>query len=204
MPVTGSSPIVASQRPSPPARSPFRRASPLSEATKVMPSTASMKNSGEPRVSTSGRTMGIASPRTRAPNTAPMSELIIAAPRARPASPFFAMAWPSTMVAAVVGSPGIPNRMDVMSPVVGDRQHPQQEGERLDRRHLEDERQHEGEGRRAPEPGQETHDEAEDHADQHQPERRPGEDLDESRDAGVKKVGDRRASLRRGCYHAAA
>jgi len=84
----------------------------------VMPSTASMKNSGEPRVSTSGRTMGIASPRTRAPNTAPMSELIIAAPRARPASPFFAMAWPSTMVAAVVGSPGMPNRMDVMSPVV--------------------------------------------------------------------------------------
>ena len=77
-----------------------------------------MKNSGEPSVSTSGRTIGIASPSTSAPNTAPTSELIIAAPSARPASPFFAIAWPSTIVAAVVGSPGIPNRIDVMSPVV--------------------------------------------------------------------------------------
>ncbi len=62
--------------------------------------------------------MGMASPSTRAPNTAPTSELIIAAPSARPASPFLAMAWPSTMVAADVASPGIPKRMEVMSPVV--------------------------------------------------------------------------------------
>src|SRR5205807_1591546 len=118
MPVTGSSPIVASQRPRPPASRPFTSASPLSEATNLMQIRASMKNTGEPCVSTSGRTIGIASPSTSAPNTAPTSELIIAAPSARPASPFFAIAWPSTIVAAVVGSPGIPNRIDVMSPVV--------------------------------------------------------------------------------------
>ena len=77
-----------------------------------------MKNSGEPKVSTSGRTMGRARASTRAPNTAPNSELVMAAPRARPASPSLAIGWPSTMVDAVVGSPGMPNRIDVMSPVV--------------------------------------------------------------------------------------
>ena len=96
----------------------------------------------------------MASPSTRAPKTAPMSELIIAAPRARPASPFFAMAWPSTIVAAVVGSPGILNRIDVMSPVVAvTAEHPQEEGERLDRRHLEHERQHERQVVGPPSPG---------------------------------------------------
>src|SRR5262245_23767970 len=118
MPDTGSRPMVASQRPMVPASNPLTRAPPLSEATKVMPTRASMKNSGEPNVSTSGRTIGMVRASTRAPNTAPKSELIMAAPRARPASPFLAMAWPSTTVAAVVGSPGIPKRIEVMSPVV--------------------------------------------------------------------------------------
>ena len=58
----------------------------------MIPSTDSMKNSGEPKASTSGRTIGMASPRTRAPKIAPMRELIIAAPSARPASPRLAMA----------------------------------------------------------------------------------------------------------------
>src|SRR5438128_1768214 len=118
MPETGSSPIVASQSPRSPATRPFKMASPESEATNVMPSRASMKNSGEPNVSTSGRTIGIARASTIAPNAAPNSELMIAAPSALPVSPFFAIAWPSTIVAAVVGSPGMPKRIDVMSPVV--------------------------------------------------------------------------------------
>ena len=118
VPEIGSSPIVASQRPRPPAIRPGRSASPLSAATKVMPRTVSMKNSGDPKASTSGRTSGMASPRTSAPKTAPTSELIMAAPRARPASPRLAIACPSTIVAAEVGSPGMPNRIDVMSPVV--------------------------------------------------------------------------------------
>ncbi len=110
--------MVANHSPRQPATSPFTRASPLSEATNVMPSSASMKNSGEPKVSTSGRTIGMASASTRAPKTAPKSERMMAAPSARPASPFLAMGWPSTIVEAVVGSPGIPKRIDVMSPVV--------------------------------------------------------------------------------------
>ncbi len=66
-------------------------ASPLREATNVIPSRASMKNSGEPNVSTSGRTTGMARASTRAPNTAPKSEDMIAAPSARPASPCLAI-----------------------------------------------------------------------------------------------------------------
>jgi hypothetical protein len=61
---------------------------------------------------------GIARARQTAPKIAPTKELIRAAPSARPASPFFAMGWPSTIVAAVVGSPGTPKRMEVISPVV--------------------------------------------------------------------------------------
>jgi len=77
-----------------------------------------MKNSGEPIISTRGRTMGMAAASASAPKMAPTSELMSDAPRARPASPFFAMGCPSTIVDAVIASPGIPNRMDVMSPVV--------------------------------------------------------------------------------------
>ncbi len=91
---------------------------PLSDATNVMPRRASMKNSGDPKESTRGRTMGTAIASIKAPKMEPISAAIRTAPRARPASPFFAIGWPSTMVAAVVGSPGMPNSTDVMSPVV--------------------------------------------------------------------------------------
>ena len=78
-----------------------------------------MKNSEEPMESTSGCTMGIARASAKAPKTAPTSELMSAAPRARarfpPSSPW---GWPSTMVAAVMPSPGTPKRIEVMSPVV--------------------------------------------------------------------------------------
>jgi len=90
----------------------------LSEAMKAMPTMASMKSSGEPNVSTSGRTIGIAIASAKAPTIAPTSDEASAAPSARPASPFFAMAWPSRMVAALEASPGTPNRIEVMSPVV--------------------------------------------------------------------------------------
>ncbi len=90
----------------------------LSEAMKARPTMASMKSSGEPKVSTSGRTTGMARASAAAPISAPISEAVSAAPSARPAWPFFAMAWPSRMIAAVVASPGTPNRIEVMSPVV--------------------------------------------------------------------------------------
>ena len=85
---------------------------------KARPTTASMKSSGEPKPSTSGRTTGTASASAKAPISAPMSEDASAAPSARPASPFFAIAWPSRMIAAVVASPGTPKRIEVTSPVV--------------------------------------------------------------------------------------
>jgi len=84
----------------------------------VMPMIAMMNNSGEPKSKTSGRTIGMDTARERAPITEPTRELIIAAPRARPASPFLDMGYPSRMRAAEDPSPGIPKRMDVRSPVV--------------------------------------------------------------------------------------
>jgi hypothetical protein len=90
----------------------------LKEAIKVTPSRVSMKSSGEPRARTSGWITGIEAARAKAPMTAPISELNKAAPNALPASPFLAMGWPSTIVAAAVPSPGTPKRMEVMSPVV--------------------------------------------------------------------------------------
>ncbi len=83
-----------------------------------MPSMANMKYCGEPTDKTKGLTAGMQIARHSAPNIAPTNELINAAPRARPASPFFAMGWPSTSMEAVMGSPGTPKRIDVMSPVV--------------------------------------------------------------------------------------
>ena len=114
----GSRPMVARTSPKAPVHNPLSMLPPLRDATKVIPRSASMKNSEEPMESTRGCTMGMARARAKAPKTAPTSELMSAAPRARPASPFFAMGWPSTMVAAVMPSPGTPKRIDVISPVV--------------------------------------------------------------------------------------
>src|SRR5262249_58671345 len=118
MPDMGSKPIVASIKPIPPETIPLSMSSPLRAATNEIPSNESMKNSGEPNERTNGRTIGIATAIARAPNTAPTRELMRTAPSALPASPFRAIACPSTIVDAVVGSPGTPNRTDVISPVV--------------------------------------------------------------------------------------
>jgi len=75
-------------------------------------------SSGDPKVSTSGRTMGTEIASIAAPIRAPRSEAVSEAPSARPASPFFAIGCPSTTVAAESPSPGTPNRIEVMSPVV--------------------------------------------------------------------------------------
>jgi hypothetical protein len=64
---------------------------PLSDVMQAMPIIDNKNNSGEPKVSTNGRTMGIANANATAPISAPTSELINAAPSARPASPFFAI-----------------------------------------------------------------------------------------------------------------
>ena len=55
---------------------------------------------------------------TAAPTSAPISELNSTAPSARPPSPRRVIGYPSSTVAADVASPGMPNRTEVMSPVV--------------------------------------------------------------------------------------
>jgi hypothetical protein len=118
MPDMGSKPMVASIKPIPPEIIPLSMSSPLRAATNEIPSNESMKNSGEPKERTTGRTIGIATAIATAPNIAPTRELMRTAPNALPASPFRAIACPSTIVDAVVGSPGTPNRTEVISPVV--------------------------------------------------------------------------------------
>ena len=116
-----SCPIVERSRPKSPMAKPRswpRRPSPLSDVMHASPITETMNSSGEPNVSTSGRTIGTDTANVAAPITAPSSELMRAAPSARPASPRLAIGCPSTTVAAERASPGTPNRIDVMSPVV--------------------------------------------------------------------------------------
>ena len=89
-----SCPMVDSKSPSKPMANPrncARRLKPLREVMQAMPMTESINSSGEPKVSTRGRTMGMATASVNAPIKAPTRELINAAPSARPASPRFAM-----------------------------------------------------------------------------------------------------------------
>ena len=93
---------------------PFINADPLRLATMHTPSTAIMKNSGEPKVSTSGLRMGMDRVSTTAPKMPPMADTVNAAPKARPASPRLAMAWPSMMVAWEPTVPGTAKSTDGM------------------------------------------------------------------------------------------
>src|SRR5215813_9847610 len=110
--------MAASIKPRPPDNSPFMSEVPARVPINVMPIIAMMNNSGEPKSKTSGRIIGIERARERAPIVEPTRELMMAAPKARPASPFFDMGYPSSIKAAEDPSPGIPNSMDVKSPVV--------------------------------------------------------------------------------------
>ena len=81
--------MAASMRPAPPANSPFIIDRPLKVPIKVIPMITMMKSSGEPKRRTSGRMIGMDRARASAPTTEPIRELMIAAPKALPASPFF-------------------------------------------------------------------------------------------------------------------
>ena len=83
-------PTVAMSTPMMPARMPLTGALPLSTATMVSPQSVSTKNSGEPKVSTSGRSTGRDATRTNAPTNPPSSDAAKEALRARAASPFLA------------------------------------------------------------------------------------------------------------------
>ena len=91
---------MAIMRPRPAAVSPLSGARPDSVATIDMPNSVKASSSGEPIDSINGRKIGMLMPSTMAPTTPPASEAAKPAPKARPASPLRAMAWPSITVAA--------------------------------------------------------------------------------------------------------
>ena len=114
MPLCAREPIIAIIRPSPAAVSPLSGARPDSVATIDMPNKVKAKSSGEPIDSITGRRIGMLTASTTAPTMPPASDAAKPAPKARPASPLRAMAWPSITVAAAPTWPGTPNRTAVM------------------------------------------------------------------------------------------
>jgi hypothetical protein len=70
---------------------PFRGWLPPSTATAESPQITSIRKAGEPKPMTMGRITGRVAVNTMAPNSAPRAEAAKAAPKARLASPFWAM-----------------------------------------------------------------------------------------------------------------
>ena len=167
---------------------PFINADPLRLATMHTPSTAIMKNSGEPKVSTSGLRIGMDRVSTRAPKMPPMADTVNAAPKARPASPRLAMAWPSMMVAWEPTVPGTAKEHGWNGVGGGGhRQHADDEGEGGNRIHVKGEGEQERQARDAAHPR--------DHP-EHETEKGPGQEHDEMR-----RYEDLKAGLRYGVKH---
>ena len=137
----------------------------------AMPIIVSMKSSGEPKVSTSGRTIGIDTrERDGADQRADERAHERRAERARGFAVLrHRMAVDHGRGRQPFAGHAEQDRGDVAGGR-GHRVHAEQERERLDRAHLEDERQHQRERRRAADAGQQADHEAERHADQHQAE----------------------------------
>ena len=114
VPLSEREPIIETIRPSPAAVRPLSGARPLSVATMERPNSVNARSSGEPIASRIGRSTGMLTASTTAPTRPPASEAAKPAPKARPASPFLAMAWPSITVAAAPTWPGTPNSTAVM------------------------------------------------------------------------------------------
>jgi hypothetical protein len=74
VPVPGSGPTIASIKPNEAAAMPRSGVLPESTATIEMPNTESASSSGEPTASTSGRSSGIDTAISAAPNSPPSSE----------------------------------------------------------------------------------------------------------------------------------
>ncbi len=70
-----------------------------------------MKVSGGPNASVSNRTTGMAAIRTTIPTRPPRAEAVAEIARARLASPRLAMGYPSMVVAAFAGVPGMLSRI---------------------------------------------------------------------------------------------
>ena len=80
--------MAASIRPRPPAKSPLMSEGPASVPINVIPMIAMTNSSGEPKSRTNGRMIGMEMGERKGADYGADEELIIAAPKARPASPF--------------------------------------------------------------------------------------------------------------------
>jgi len=114
VPLCAREPIIAIIRPSPAAVRPLSGARPDKVATIDIPNKVKANSSGVPIDSMIGRSTGMLTASTMAPTMPPASDAAKPAPKARPASPFFAISWPSITVAAAPTWPGTPNRTAVM------------------------------------------------------------------------------------------
>ena len=135
---------------------------------------------------TRGFTIGIQIARQMAPNIAPKNELIKAAPRARPASPFFAkrMAINKNGGGDCFSWDPKEDRGDVTRGGINSR-HPKEKRKGLDRAHREDKRKHQGQSDWPANPRQDSHYESDADPHQLQSECLPGKELDQAVETGI-------------------
>jgi hypothetical protein len=85
-------------------------------AMELRPKTQSMKYSGGPNFRANFANVGAITIRQRIPKRLPNREAVVDMPIARPASPFWAMGYPSSVVMTAGGSPGRFKRMAAIDP----------------------------------------------------------------------------------------
>lgn len=108
--------MLFSSSPSSMTINPFIRFSLARLAMMVRPKTASEKYSGAPKESATSARGSEKANRTTAPSMPPMLEATTEVVSARPGLPCRVSSWPSIMVAAAAGVPGVPMAIAVMEP----------------------------------------------------------------------------------------
>ena len=109
-------PIVESIRPMTVAAMPFASDSRETVATATSASTTRANISGDWKRSAMRASCGLKSTRTRPPARPPTTELKVAMPMAVPVRPWSAIAFPSSMVIAFAGAPGMRSAIAAIEP----------------------------------------------------------------------------------------
>ena len=117
-PSIGSMPMVESQRPMRPEMSVFTRLPPSRQVRTERPRKETANSSEGPNFSATAESCGLMSAIAKAATSPPKAEPMSETPSALPASPRWAIGYPSKVVGALEGVPGILNRMAVMPPPV--------------------------------------------------------------------------------------
>ena len=113
---TGSIPTSPMSRPIRQEMNPVVRSRVATAAMELRPKRQSMKYSGGPNFRANRASIGAMTISTRTPNRLPNREAVVDMPIARPASPFWAMGYPSRVVMTAGGSPGRFIRMAAIDP----------------------------------------------------------------------------------------